>query len=375
MGFISVESMNITVFALLLVGLVLLVVGAEALVRGASRIAAVLGISPLVIGLTIVAYGTSSPELAVNIQSSLAGQSDIAIGNVVGSNIFNVLFILGVSALVSPLLVAQQLIRLDVPIMIGVSCLMLLFSLDGNIGTSDGVILFLGAVSYTAFLIYQSRQEKDAAVQDEYAKEYGAQPTRSLSTWLVNLALVVGGLGLLLAGSRLLVDSAIVIAQAIGVSELVIGLTIVAAGTSLPELATSVIASMRGERDIAVGNVVGSNIFNILAIIGLSSIISPDGIPVLPAALRFDIPIMIAVAIACLPIFFTGNLISRREGIFFLAYYGVYTLYLILRSTEHDALPIFSTVMLAFVLPLTAITLAIVTMRALRKRRERREGL
>lgn len=367
--------MNITVFALLLVGLVLLVVGAEALVRGASRIAAVLGISPLVIGLTIVAYGTSSPELAVNIQASLAGQSDIAIGNVVGSNIFNVLFILGVSALVSPLLVAQQLIRLDVPIMIGVSCLMLLFSLDGNIGTSDGVILFLGAVSYTAFLIYQSRQEKDAAVQDEYAKEYGAQPTRSLSTWLVNLALVVGGLGLLLAGSRLLVDSAIVIAQAIGVSELVIGLTIVAAGTSLPELATSVIASMRGERDIAVGNVVGSNIFNILAIIGLSGIISPNGIPVLPAAIRFDIPIMIAVAIACLPIFFTGNLISRREGILFLAYYGVYTLYLILRSTEHDALPIFSTVMLAFVLPLTAITLAIVTMRALRKRRERREGI
>jgi len=359
--------MNWTVIVFLILGLVLLVAGAEALVRGASRSAAMIGISPLIIGLTVVAYGTSSPELVVSIQAAFAGEADIALGNVVGSNIFNVLMILGISALIAPLSVAQQLVRLDVPIMIGVSILTLLLGLDGSIDRPDGVLLFMGGVGYTVFLIYQSRQEKDAEVQAEYLREYGDRPLRMPQLWLLNLGYILVGLALLVVGSRWLVAGAIAIAQALGLSELVIGLTIVAAGTSLPELATSVVASLRGERDIAVGNVVGSNIFNMLAVLGLASIVAPNGIPVAAAALRLDIPVMIAVAIACLPIFFTGNVIARWEGFIFLAYFGIYTTYLILASTQHAMLPIFSTVMIAFVIPITVLTLLVVTLQAWRR--------
>jgi cation:H+ antiporter len=359
--------MNIAVLGLLLAGLILLVLGAEALVRGASRLANSLGISPLIVGLTIVAYGTSSPEMAVSVQSSLAGQADIALGNVVGSNIFNVLAILGISALVAPLVVAQQLIRLDVPIMIGVSVLAMFFGLDGKIQPSDGIVLVIGCILYTLFLIYQSRKEKNLEVQAEYAREYGLVKSLSIAQWAINLGLIVGGLGLLVQGSRWLVDSSITVARALGVSELVIGLTLVAAGTSLPELATSLIASFRGERDIAVGNVVGSNIFNILAVLGVSAIVSPAGITVSDAALRFDLPVMIAVAVACLPIFFTGNVIARWEGFLFLGYYLAYTLYLILDSSGHESLAVFSRAMMVFVIPITVLTLGVVMVRSLRE--------
>lgn len=367
--------MTVTVLMFLVAGLALLVVGAEALVRGASKLAAMAGVSPLVIGLTIVAYGTSAPEMTVSVITSLAGQADIAVGNVVGSNIFNALFILGVSSLVTPLVVAQQLIRLDVPIMIGVSILMLVFGLDGEISRVDGVILFALGVTYTFFLIYQSRRAKSIEVLAEPVLAESVQqsnaesrsPQRGLAKrWLINLGYIAVGLLLLVIGSRWLVDGAVAIARSFGVSELIIGLTIVAAGTSLPELATSVVASLRGERDIAVGNVVGSNIFNILSVLGLSSVVSPNGIPVSASALRFDIPVMIAVAIACLPIFYTGNLIARWEGLLFTAYYFAYTLYLILYSTQHDLLPLFSNVMLCFVIPLTVITLATISWRSRR---------
>lgn len=361
--------MNITVIVFLVAGLVLLVVGAELLVKGASRLAAMVGISPLIIGLTIVAYGTSAPEMAVSVMSSLKGQADIAVGNVVGSNIFNVLFILGISALITPLIVAQQLVRLDVPIMVGVSGLMLMFALDGQIGRVDGIILFLGGLLYTGFLIYQSRKERNLEVQDEYTREYGKPVRRAVKESLSNIGLIILGLALLVLGSRWLVDSAIAIARAFGLSELIIGLTIVAAGTSLPELATSAIASLRGERDIAVGNVVGSNIFNILSVLGLTAIISPAGINVSNAALRFDIPVMVAVAIACFPIFFTGHLISRREGFMFLAYYLVYTTYLVMDATNHDSLPVFSTILLFVVIPLTILILVSATWKSMKQRR------
>jgi cation:H+ antiporter len=359
--------MSLTVIVLLILGLVLLVVGAEALVRGASKLAAIAGISPLVIGLTIVAYGTSSPEMAVSTMTSLAGEADIAVGNVVGSNIFNVLFILGVSALVSPLIVAQQLIRLDVPIMIGVSILALVFGLDGSISRVDGIILFTLALLYTIFLIYQGRKESNPEVQAEY-DQYGRSNGASAVQLLINVAYIAVGLVLLVIGSRWLVDGAVAIARTFGVDELVIGLTIVAAGTSLPELATSVVASIRGERDIAVGNVVGSNIFNILAVLGLAGIVSPAGVTVSEAAIRFDIPVMIAVAIACLPVFVSGNLIARWEGFVFVWYYVAYTLYLILYSTQHASLPIFSSVLLWFALPITVLTLVIVARRSMRPR-------
>jgi cation:H+ antiporter len=358
-----------TIF-LLILGLGLLIVGAELLVRGASRLAAAFGISPLVIGLTVVAFGTSSPEMAVSVMSAYAGQADLAVGNVVGSNIFNVLFILGLSAAIAPLLVSRQLIRLDVPIMIGVSVLLLLLALDGNINRLDGVLLFAGIIAYTAFQIFQSRRESKANEGQETVEK----PT-SLAQWLVNFGFVIGGLAMLVIGSNWLVDGAIFIAQSLGVNELVIGLTIVAAGTSLPEVATSVIASIRGQRDIAVGNVVGSNIFNILAVLGLSSLVAPSSIAVPASALQFDIPVMMVVALACLPIFFTGRVIARWEGFVFLAYYIIYTVYLILAATQNPALTTLNMALIWFVLPITFITLVVLTVGSLRARSQSSENL
>jgi cation:H+ antiporter len=348
-----------------------LIIGAEALVRGASSIATMLGISPLVIGLTVVAFGTSSPELAVSIKSALSGQANIAMGNVVGSNIFNVLFILGISALIVPLVVSQQLVRLDVPLMVTLSVVVLVLSLDKTLSRVDGVILVTGLVTYVWFLIHQSQRET-IAVREEYAKEFGTE-RHVKGNWPKNVGLVIGGLVLLVLGSRWLVDSAVLFAQYLGVSELVIGLTIVAAGTSLPEVVTSVIAAVRGERDIAVGNVVGSNIFNIMGVLGCASMVAPTGIEVAPAVSRFDIPVMIVVAFACLPIFYTGGSISRKEGALFLGYYASYTLYLVLAASHHDALPRFSAVMLYFVIPLTMVTLIIVALREMRSRKSHSE--
>ncbi len=342
------------VFALL-IGLLLLIIGAESFVRGAAKLAAVVGLSPLVIGLTVVSYGTSAPELAVSVQASLVGQPEIALGNVIGSNIFNILMTLGIAALVVPLTVAQQLIRLDVPIMIGVTALLLLFVADGVLSQTDGTILLVGGVVYTVFLLWQSRKESDANVEAEYEQEYGSAAPRDWQHLLRFVLLLAVGLVLLTVGANLLVYGATAIAEAIGVSQLIIGLTVVAIGTSLPELATSVVACYRGERDIAVGNVVGSNIFNILTVLGATSAIAD--ITVSPAALRFDLPVMMVVAIACLPIFYTGNRISRWEGMLFISYYVAYTAYLGLNAINHDQLHLFSDVMLLFVIPLTVITL------------------
>ena len=354
------------VLFLFILGIILLVVGAEMLVRGASKLAIVAGISPLIIGLTVVAFGTSAPEMAVSVMAGMAGQADIALGNVVGSNIFNVLFILGISAIVTPLVVCQQLVRLDVPLMIAVSILLLVMGSDGRISNIEGTFLFLLLIIYTVFLFAQSKQ-KNKKIKADCPMPVGEKQAMPLKAWAANILLILSGLVLLVLGSQWLIDGARAIALLFGISELVIGLTIVAAGTSLPELATSVIASLRGERDIAVGNVVGSNIFNILGVLGLSSIVSPEGITVHAAAWNFDIPLMIVVAISCLPIFFTGHIIARWEGLLFLGYYATYTFYLILASTQHDALPFFSNAMLMFTIPLTALTLLIVTFREFRR--------
>jgi cation:H+ antiporter len=353
----------------LIAGLVLLVVGAEALVRGASKIAAVIGISPLVIGLTIVSFGTSSPELAVSLGSAFNGKADLALGNVVGSNIFNVLFILGVSALIVPLIVHQQLVRLDVPIMIGASLLVMLFGWDGAVVWWEGAVLLAIGIWYTVFLIRQSKKEKRKDVLEDYQEEYADDGNPKNDRIWLQIIFVVVGLALLVLGSRFLVDSAVAIAQSLGVSELVIGLTIIAAGTSLPEVATSVLASIRKQEDIAVGNVVGSNIFNILIILGLTAIIAPGGVPVNPAAMSLDVPFMIAVAVACLPLFFTGYRIDRWEGFVFLGYYVAYTAYLIMKSQQHASLEVFRNAMIWFVVPLTVLTLVVVTLRELRKKR------
>jgi len=249
--------------------------------------------------------------------------------------------------------------------MIFVSILTLIFSYSGKISGIEGIILFLGVVSYTGFLILQARKERVEYVQQEYIREYGAHDQKKISSLTMNIVLIAGGLLLLVIGSRWFLNGAVSLARSFGVSEFVIGLTLVAAGTSLPEVATSVVAAIRGERDIAVGNVVGSNIFNILAVLGLSAVFAPGGINVSSSALHFDLPVMIAVAVACLPIFFTGNVIARWEGFLFFGYYSAYVAYLIIGSKHHDLLPIFSYVMLVFVIPLTILTLIVVTIRSI----------
>lgn len=357
--------MEITVFLLLFAGLALLVAGAESLVRGASRLALALGISPLIIGLTIVAFGTSAPEMSVSVMSGLSGQGGLALGNVIGSNIFNVLFILGLSALIAPLVVAQQLIRLDVPLLIFVSLAVWFLMADGRLGRFDGLLLFSGILGYTAFLIRQSRRES-GAVAAEYAAEFGEPPAGARKTWIIDVGRIALGLGGLVVGSRWLVNSAVEIATWLGVSELVIGLTIVAIGTSLPEVATSVVASLRGERDIAVGNVVGSNLFNLLAVLGLVGLVSPEGVPVASHLLNFDLVIMVGVAIACLPIFFTGHLIARWEGALFLGYYVAYMAYVLLAAQGDGRVAIMQDALIYFALPLTVVTLLILTWRAWR---------
>lgn len=315
-------------------GLIVLVGGGELLVRGASRLASALRISSLVIGLTVVAFGTSAPELAVSVQAALAGNADLAMGNVVGSNIFNILFILGASALIVPLIVSSQLVRFDVPVMIISSLLALVFSWDGIISHWEGAVLFAGIVAYTWRCIRQSRSE-GANAPVELTQE-GQPNTHRSRAFAFDVALIVVGLCLLGLGSRLLIDGSVVIASKLGVSQLVIGLTIIAAGTSLPEVVTSIVAAFRGERDIAVGNVVGSNIFNLLSVLGLSSVIAE--VKVSHAARTFDIPVMIAVAVLCLPIFLTGKRISRWEGGMLLLLYGAYTTFLVLQASGTSTL-------------------------------------
>jgi len=359
------ETIDIILFV---AGLVLLILGAELLVRGSSKIAGYLGISPLIIGLTVVAFGTSSPEALVSIQSGFIGEADIAYGNVLGSNIFNVLFILGISAIITPLIVSKQLIKIDVPIMIFSVLLLFVLSLDGQVGFIDGAILFLMVISYTLFLINKARKES-LNEDDEFKKEYDV--SKEEKKWLLNSIFFLVGLGLMVLGSKWLVESAVTFATYLGVSELVIGLTIVAAGTSLPEVATSILASIKGERDIAVGNIVGSNIFNVFFVLGSAALVSPNGVSVNMEALEFDLPIVIAISFACLPIFFTDYKISRWEGFLFFFYYIAYTVYIILASIDDQAIETYSKVMMYFVIPISVVTLLVITVRELNSLRNK----
>lgn len=351
---------------LILAGMGLLAAGAELLVRGASRLAAAAGISPLIIGLTVVAYGTSSPELVVSTLAAVSGQADIAIGNVVGSNIFNVLFILGVSAMASPLVVARQVVRIDVPVMAATSVLVLLLGLDGTIGRSEGLLLLGGLAVYTGFQVRQAGRKR-ARDRAEQTGRPGGKRTGAGHAAL-DLVMIAGGLGLLVLGSRWLVAAAVVMARALGVSELAIGLTIVAAGTSLPEAATSIVASVRGERDIAVGNIVGSNIFNVLMVLGVTGLVSPEGVPVSSAALGFDIPVMIAVSLACLPVFLGSHRISRPMGAVFVAYFCAYVVFLLADASGHAAFPVVKAAMTWFFLPGAVVAVAVMSSRAARGR-------
>ena len=311
-------------------GLIFLTWGAEWLVRGASKLARAIGVSPLAIGLTIVAYGTSTPELVVNIGAALTGKNDIAIGNIVGSNIFNILFILGACALIAPLQVSKKLVKIDVPIMILTSGLFYILCFDYKLSRWEGGLFILGVLAYTLFCFISNKKEK-LDKEDEFAKEFGGdiKELRKASAIARNMFFIFSGLGLLVIGSKFLIDSSVAIARYFGISELVIALTIVAAGTSLPEMATSIVATVKGERDIAIGNVIGSNIYNILAILGVTVIIPPQGLLINPGSMVLDIPFMVFVALLCYPIFRSKFAISRRDGLLFFGLYIMYTVYLI----------------------------------------------
>jgi len=308
-------------YLLIAVALLLLFAGAEMLVKGSASVAARAGLTPLVIGLTVVAFGTSSPELAVSLKAAFAGQGDVAVGNVVGSNILNIALILGMSALIYPIGVHLQLIKVDVPIMIVVSILLPVMLRNGMLTRLEGGILFAGIVAYTVFNVMMARRDTDAEVQ----AEFGEGVPKLTRHWSLDVLLIGGGLAMLILGSRLLVDNSITVAKAFHVSEAVIGLTIVALGTSMPELATSLIAAVRRQPDIALGNIVGSNIFNILSILGLSSLITPITAAGITIA---DYGLMVFCSVLLLPFLMTGPRLGRLEGLAFLAIYAGYLYFL-----------------------------------------------
>ncbi|GIV61422.1 MAG: sodium:calcium antiporter [Rhodothermaceae bacterium] len=300
---------------LILSGLVLLVLGAEGLVRGSVGLALRLGLTPLVIGLTVVAFGTGSPELVVSLRAALDGESGLALGNVVGSNIANIALILGLSALIRPMNVQLQVIRREIPIMIGATLLLGQFLLNGHVGRLEGAMLVLGIIAYTGVTYRLARQETKETPFDEEMPATPAQPV-----W-VSLLLAILGLGGLLLGARLFVAGAVTLAETLGVSRAVIGLSVVAVGTSLPELATSVVAAIRREGDVAIGNVVGSNIFNILAILGVTALVQP--IPALDLR-PLDFGAMLLVSLIILPLMHSGFRLNRLEGGLLLIGYAAY---------------------------------------------------
>ncbi len=311
--------------AYILIGFVLLAVGAEGLVRGATGLALRLGVSALTIGLTIVAVGTGSPELVLSVQAAAAGNSAIALGNVIGSNISNIALVLGVAALVKPMHVRSQLVRREMPLMIGSTVLLMLMLIDGTLSRVDGIVLVVGGLLYMvgAYRSAQQGDTKETVDQFEDAIdeiEEVAEEGRAGRPWIDTLQLAVG-LGALLGGASLLLEGAVFIATEVGMSQVVIGLTVIALGTSLPELAASVAAARRGEADVAFGNVIGSNIFNILLVLGTAVIIRPfDAVGLRP----LDLAVLLGSAVLLLLLMWRGWILSRREGAVLVVGYVVY---------------------------------------------------
>jgi len=321
-------------------GLVVIVLGAEMLLRSAARIAGMLGVRPIIIGLTVVSVGTSTPELAVGIAAAAEGRGAMAVGNIAGTNIFNILFILGLSAWLRPLALHLLSIKLDVPVMIATALALILMAWDGVLSRNEGLLLLFAAVIYTVALVRLSRRES-GAMRREFAEEYGAERVMpppgaalpytpwGLGVW--NALLLLAGMAITVLGAELLVSSATSIAQAYGVSDAVIGLTILAIGTSAPELATTLVATVKDDRDVAIGNLIGSSIYNVLVILGLTCVVAADGIDVSREILWIDLPLAALVAMVCLPVFRSGQAVSRREGAMFVVAYLAYLVSLLLR--------------------------------------------
>jgi cation:H+ antiporter len=318
--------------ATFVLGLAVLVVGAELVVRGTTRLAMTVGISPLILGLTVVSIGTSAPELAVGITASLEGAPAIAVANIAGTNVLNLLFILGLAALLRPVPLHLRILKLELPTIVAAAALMtLLVWDDGVLTTSDGLVLLLGAIGYTVLLVRESRRESRQA-RAQYAEAFEEQPVPIERVGRLRLAfglVLVVGIALTIFGADLMVDGAVELARSWRISEALIGLTIVAIGTSAPELATTLVATVRNERDVAVGNLIGSSIYNILFILGVTCVALPGDLPVDPDLLTFDIPLMAGVALLCVPVFISGRAISRLEGAIFVSIYVAYLSYLI----------------------------------------------
>lgn len=318
-----------------LIGLVVIILGAELILRTSTRIANFLGIQPIIIGLTVVAIGTSMPELAVGITAAAEGKGALAIGNIAGTNIMNILFILGLSAAIRALPLHAMSIKLDLPVMIGAALALTAMAWDGVLQAYEGILLLLAAVVYTVVLIRFSRMES-ASIKKEYEEEFEPKqrpPVKTTWLWAWNIALLGSGIYLTVIGADWLVSGAVSIASSLGVSDAIIGLTIVAVGTSAPELVTTIIATIKNDRDVAVGNLIGSSITNILVILGITCILAPGGIDVSKDILWFDLPLAALVAIICYPVFRSDKKISRREGTVFVILYLVYITSLLLFRT------------------------------------------
>jgi cation:H+ antiporter len=339
--------MDLTVAGMLLGGVVLLVGGAEALVRGATQLAVAMKVTPLAIGLTVVAFGTSAPELAVSVQGAVSGAGDVAVGNVVGSNIFNLLAILGLAAATSALVVHRRVVRLDLPILVGATLLVTTLAWNGHLGRLEGAALAIALLGYTAWIYRASRRENHTEQTPQATPRAG---------WPGATGAIIIGLAALVAGAQLLIGAATSIAEAAGVTDLAIGLTVVAAGTSLPELATSVAAAVRGQRDIAVGNVVGSNLFNLLGVLGASALLAPEGLPVIDQARQVDLPLSLLVTLVVLPCLTTGLIIRRWEGALLLSAYAGYLAVVLLAGTNH---PFTATSTMALFIGLAFLAVAI----------------
>lgn len=304
---------------LVLIGLVGLYYGAEWLVQGAARLANSFGISPLVIGLTVVAFGTSAPELLVSVTAVFRESGDISIGNVVGSNVANIGLILGVTALLFPISVASRVIRREVPLMIGISVLTFLFVLDGTLGRVDGLILFAGLIAFNV-LSYSLTEEDDPLLEAEFEEFEEYSHLTSQDHRVRELGRTFVGIIVLMLGARFMVDGATGMAQILGISEVVIGVTLVAFSTSLPELATSLVAALHRESDISVGNIIGSNIYNLLAVLGVTALVRP--LSVRTSVLRFDFPVMLTFAIVLWPFILNNRLGRWKAGILLTGYLG-----------------------------------------------------
>lgn len=316
---------------LIVIGLAALLLGAELVVRCGSSLARGVGVPPLLVGLTIVSIGTSAPELAVGIDAFSTGAGSLAIGNIAGTNIVNLLLILGLSAAIRPLVIGLQTLKLDLPAMSVSAVLLLVLCWDGSLSRVDGVILLGLAVVYTTLLFVFARREPPT-VQEEFARAYPVQQRRARDAWL-QLVLLLAGIGIIVVGADWLVTGAVDLAQSMGVSDAFIGLTIVAIGTSAPEFATTIVSTIRGDRDIAIGNLIGSSTFNLTLVLGTSLLFAPGAVAVDAHLLTVDLPVMVAVSLVCIPVFRTGRRVSRFEGIAFVAAYLVYLAYLVIART------------------------------------------